>query len=175
MASPTNQRGFTLIELMLVVAVIGILASVALPAYTMYQNKARFAEAILAAGSARSAMEVAASAGRVSAVTDFDSSAVGIPGNRPGRHYPWRRGGGRRNHHHLAGRWHQSGRRNLYFDRWRLSAADPVDCRRVLHQQWLLLKRKPAGQPQTRQTDFNKRQPSPPGWRFALSCGKIAI
>ncbi|GAB5499976.1 MAG: type IVa pilus major pilin TapA [Pseudohongiellaceae bacterium] len=79
MASPTNQRGFTLIELMLVVAVIGILASVALPAYTMYQNKARFAEAILAAGSARSAMEVAASAGRVSAVTDFDSSAVGIP------------------------------------------------------------------------------------------------
>jgi type IV pilus assembly protein PilA len=79
MASPKNQRGFTLIELMLVVAVIGILASVALPAYTMYQNKARFAEAILAAGSARSAMEVAASAARVTAVTDFDSGAVGIP------------------------------------------------------------------------------------------------
>lgn len=79
MTSPATQRGFTLIELMLVVAVIGILASVALPAYTLYQNKARFAEAVLGVGSARSAMEVAASASRVTAVGDFDSGAVGIP------------------------------------------------------------------------------------------------
>ena len=44
-----KQQGFTLIELMIVVAIIGILAAIAIPAYTNYTNKARFAEATLAA------------------------------------------------------------------------------------------------------------------------------
>ena len=59
----TAQKGFTLIELMIVIAIIGILAAIALPAYQDYTARAKVAEVVLAASTCRTAVTEASQTG----------------------------------------------------------------------------------------------------------------
>ena len=91
------QKGFTLIELMIVVAIIGLLAAVALPAYQDYTIRAKVSELILGASSARTAVTEAAqnlntltnagtgitiqSAGKIGQATVTVDGVVSLSGN----------------------------------------------------------------------------------------------
>ena len=65
-----KQQGFTLIELMIVVAIIGILAAIALPAYQTYTNKAKFSEVVMATSGMKTAVELCAQTGNLGSGTN---------------------------------------------------------------------------------------------------------
>jgi type IV pilus assembly protein PilA len=72
-----RQSGFTLIELMIVVAIVAILAAIALPAYQSYTKRAKFSEVIAAVGPAKTAVEVCVQgwAGASAAIGDSCATA----------------------------------------------------------------------------------------------------
>lgn len=71
-----QQNGFTLIELMIVVAIIGILASVALPAYQTYTKKAKFSEVVVSTTGVKSAVQVCGQLGGTMVACTTDTSVV---------------------------------------------------------------------------------------------------
>ena len=68
-----SQQGFTLIELMIVVAIIGILASIALPAYQTYTNKAKYSEVVLAVSTVKKSVEICGQT-KAGGDSDFDAA-----------------------------------------------------------------------------------------------------
>lgn len=77
-----KQAGFTLIELMIVVAIIGILAAIAVPQYQNYTNKAKFTEVVNATAPMKNAVEMCVNAQGLTgsvAITGCANGSNGVP------------------------------------------------------------------------------------------------
>ena len=74
-----KELGFTLIEILIVVAIIGILSTIALPAYQNYSNRAAFSQLVQAVTSRKTAVEFAIQTQSLLALGDLDGGSFGIP------------------------------------------------------------------------------------------------
>jgi len=81
-----SQQGFTLIELMIVVAIIGILAAVAIPAYQDYTVKAKVQEGTNLSNPARTALGIACSEGNLAAMTNNAALGLVLPASYAGKY-----------------------------------------------------------------------------------------
>ncbi len=72
-----QQKGFTLIELMIVIAIIGILAAVAVPQYGQYTKRAKFAEVVTATNAVKTAVSLCYQTTNI--IASCDAGMEGVP------------------------------------------------------------------------------------------------